>query len=120
MQLVAVYGTLRRGEGNHGLMRGAEFVGEADINGFAMHSLGGFPAIYPQEDTIIKAEVYRVSDNQLEGPLDSLEGHPNWYRRVLIDTPYGQAWVYVMQSDRYKGYPVVESGDWVNRQGGVE
>lgn len=131
MPLVAVYGTLRDGMGNNALMGDSEKLGEIDVAGFEMYPAapyGGFPVIFPvspSEKTshVIKAEIYQVSEERLTGPLDRLEGHPTWYKRELIPTPYGEAWIYVMQDERYKENTKIESGDFVefyyNLRGGL-
>lgn len=127
-ELVAVYGSLKRGFGNHRLLQGefydgvgdAEFLGEYVIpeGMFVMRSLGGFPAIFKSSEekdgvsTPITIEVYRVSDTNMMENLDSLEGHPGWYRRELIDTPFGRSWIYIMPQGSYFGRPIVEDGVW--------
>lgn len=121
MPLVAVYGTLRDGMGNNGLMGDSELLGETKVEGYEMYPAapyGGFPVIFPvshSEETspTIVAEVYQVTEERLTGPLDRLEGHPSWYKRELVDTPYGKAWIYVMQDERYKEHTRIESGDFV-------
>lgn len=117
MPKVAVYGTLRTGFGNHHLMGDSRLLGTTELHGFEMYSAGGFPVIYPStnDDSII-VEVYEVSESVLHGPLDSLEGHPRWYRRQLVDTEFGKAWVYVMQTQAYKrDNRRVATGDWQMR-----
>ena len=121
MALVAVYGTLRKGMGNHRLMGDSKYLGAAEVEGFEMYPCGlsgGFPVILPvtpseTTSSSIKAEVFEVTEDLLTGPLDRLEGHPEWYKRQLVPTPYGQSWIYVMQSDHYKQYGKIVSGDFV-------
>lgn len=110
--LVAVYGSLRKGFGNSGLLKDSVFLGTTDIPGFIMYSLGSFPGIMPDKDKSIFAEVYEITEATLER-LDRLEGNPTFYKRELVETPYGQAWVYVLQPQaRYENLPVVETGEW--------
>lgn len=121
MPLVAVYGTLRAGMGNNGLMGDSELLGEVVLDGFDMYPAapyGGFPVIFPvspseKTSRSIKAEVYQVTEERLTGPLDRLEGHPTWYKRQLVPTAYGEAWIYVMQDERYKEHQRIVSGDFV-------
>jgi gamma-glutamylcyclotransferase (GGCT)/AIG2-like uncharacterized protein YtfP len=109
--LVAVYGSLRRGLGNHGFLRESNLLSTEQVSGFLMKSLGGYPAVFHDDpDKVITIEVYEVPEKSMRG-LDSLEGHPAWYRRELIETSQGEAWIYVMQREYQR--PVVESGDWV-------
>lgn len=118
MPLVAVYGTLRDGMSNNGLMGDSELLGEVVVSGFEMYPAapyGGFPVIFPTETSSeIKAEVYQVTEERLTGPLDRLEGHPSWYKRELVSTPHGDAWIYVMQDERYKEHKRIDSGDFVD------
>jgi gamma-glutamylcyclotransferase (GGCT)/AIG2-like uncharacterized protein YtfP len=83
--LVAVYGTLKQGHYNNMLLQDAVFVGPGSIKGHRMYQRG-FPFVMP-DDTAeydIQVELYRVSDSELRA-LDSLEGHPDWYKRSLTD-----------------------------------
>ncbi len=113
MEKVAVYGTLREGCSNHLLMADSALLGEDSINGFEMFSAGGFPVVYHTDnDDSIVVEVYDVEEQRLKGQLDSLEGHPTWYKRERVKTAYGYAWLYVMQDVCYKRGNKIESGDW--------
>lgn len=111
--LVAVYGSLRQGLGNHSRLEKSPLVGTCIVEGYEMRSLGGFPVIYPTttSDKIV-VEVYQVTEDTLEGSLDSLEGHPDWYRRIEVPTEFGKAWIYVMMDQCYKLHQLVEHGDW--------
>lgn len=114
---VAVYGTLREGFGNHYLLRDAKRLGdfktEPDV--YKMLSFGGFPALTVAGDESVPpvvCEVYEVDDATLAN-LDRLEGHPGWYQRHEIDSPFGSVWIYVMpRTSTSRSYPAVESGDW--------
>ena len=110
---VFVYGTLKKDRGNHRTMDRARgrFIGEWKTDPvWTMYHLGGFPAIVPDGHTSIKGEVYEV--DSLE-PLDALEGYPNFYNRVLIDTQYGPAWVYFIPSESFKANRnIIQSGEW--------
>lgn len=108
MYNVMVYGTLKRGFGNHYLLEGSQYLGDAEVNA-AMYSMGGFPAIILGGDSTIKGEVYEVDGVTLR-QLDSLEGYPGWYDRELVDTPYGNAFIYTMHSAANRA--VVPSGVW--------
>ena len=121
---VAVYGTLRQGMGNHRLLGSSELLGTTELKGWKMYPAGlagGFPVIYASEapEDEIVVEVYECTAETLKGPLDSLEGHPRWYRRQLVDTPFGEAWIYVMQDTGYQRYPQIVSGDFVEFKTGV-
>jgi gamma-glutamylaminecyclotransferase len=96
-----VYGTLKRGFNNHNLLERAKFIGECDeIQGVMFH-LGGFPSINLVEPrTKLFGEIYEVTLSQL-GCVDSLEGHPRWYKRTLLYLPkgLGYTWTYVYPKD---------------------
>jgi gamma-glutamylaminecyclotransferase len=92
--LVAVYGSLKKGFGNHRLLSGSEFVGEGQTLSFDwdMLSFIAYPALIPSEKgkgNKVKVEVYSVTP-EVFSRLDSLEGYPSFYDRkkvkVAIDT----------------------------------
>ncbi len=110
---VFVYGTLKCGGHNHRLLEKDTFLGEHRTPPrYTMYSLGSFPAVTRRGNTAIRGEVYRIS-KQTFARLDRLEGYPSFYNRVLIDTRYGKAWMYVMD-DALHGHPIITSGNWRN------
>ena len=117
---VFVYGTLKEGHGNHGYyLRGnpaVEYLGRCTITGpYLMHDTGFFPMVYEVSGVVdqpIVGEVYRIDHDTLDA-LDMLEGHPNWYRRHQVDTPFKKAWCYFMQDDiDIDEIEAVENGCW--------
>lgn len=121
MTKVAVYGSLRQGMGNHGLLSGQTFVGTTQtVENYAMYSLGGFPKISLRGEKVcpIVVEIYDVTDEGLDR-LDMLEGYrgegmQNFYDRSLVETGEGPALIYHIE-DGYGGTrDLVEDGDWVN------
>lgn len=113
---VAVYGTLKEGHGNHCVMQyaGGTKVGETTLVGATMLSYGAFPVIVLDgSDNKIHVEVYKVKDL---GPLDRLEGFPNFYSRTQVDTEFGPAWIYHAPEDEVdrikKTLKRVDSGIW--------
>lgn len=114
---VAVYGSLRKGMGNHRLLESNDsvFVKDIEVSGYTMVSLGGFPALIPtgvHSPGPIKAEVYQV-DGAGFSALDMLEGYPNFYDRCLIDSEGEPTWIYFIDDEELLSRPVVEDGDWV-------
>lgn len=127
--LVHVYGTLRKGERNHHLLEGSDFLGDGHLIGFFLYSLGRFPVILPDSgrSSIIKTETYRVSGATL-AVLDHLEGYKgpgspaNFYDRVMAITESGiEGWVYVLNPTKWPEYEskaiLLPHGDWKQRDG---
>jgi gamma-glutamylcyclotransferase (GGCT)/AIG2-like uncharacterized protein YtfP len=87
MNLVFVYGTLKRGFANHRLMEGQEFIGAArTAPGYALYDLGGYPGMVadPAAAEGVGGEVWSVDDECLSG-LDVLEGtSEGLYRRERV------------------------------------
>jgi gamma-glutamylcyclotransferase (GGCT)/AIG2-like uncharacterized protein YtfP len=115
LHLVFVYGSLRKGEHNHSYLENSLFIGEFSTQPqFAMYDLGTYPGIV--EGTFsVRGEVYQVDDELLHH-LDELEGVPIEYRREIMETPYGQAWIYIYQDATSADLSqLVSSGDWCDR-----
>lgn len=115
---LAVYGTLRNSFHNHYLLEGADYLGThtlPETAGFRMVSLGGFPAVSETtlKGTPIVVEVYRLRDKTQLDACDALEGHPNWYKRSKIHTPWKSAWMYLLPTSLTLSKDPVASGDWV-------
>lgn len=114
-QLVFVYGTLLRGEANHGWLLGAAFLGEAWMEGLVLHNLGPFPMAVEGEGRC-HGEVYGVSEEGL-ARLDQLEAVPRLYRRQWHRLGDGQwAWVYVGRAQQVRHSPRLEHGRWRQRE----
>ena len=122
---VAVYGSLRRGFGNHGLLEDSLFIGEALTEArYTMLHLGGFPGVVKKGNTSITVELYDVDEETLRR-LDRLEGHPGFYERLPVkvlpvnadqtDAPQAWEWVsmYLLPND-WDG-AAIETGDWARR-----
>ena len=98
--LVFVYGTLRKGCGNHRLLTEQVKLGKDTIKGYRMYSLhGGFPGVVEgNEQDYVVGEVYEVDTIRR---LDGLEGYRpdepkrGLYDRKQVETIYGTAWVYI-------------------------
>lgn len=116
-QNVAVYGTLRSGYSNHGLIsRGnTDTVGSGETVNLHTLTASGIPFVKKDGGKHkVKVEVYQVNDKETMDRLDSLEGHPRWYRREqtpveLEDGSVVDAWLYFNEDE---GSVVVESGDY--------
>jgi gamma-glutamylcyclotransferase (GGCT)/AIG2-like uncharacterized protein YtfP len=111
MTTVAVYGSLRKGFGNHRLVEDSTYLGtDYTYPEFTMYSMGGFPYVMHEGNTSMVVELYDVDDNVM-ARLDRLEGYPTFYDRKQIPTSQGDAWIYFMHT-AYRGTEEVESGDW--------
>jgi len=116
---VFVYGSLMRGLSNNGCLSDARYLKAArTAYGFALHSLGAFPAAVRREGAgRVEGELYEV-DEQTLARLDRLEGHPTFYRRQWIRLHDGEAaQAYLVDDDsRASGQvarsPLVPSGNW--------
>jgi gamma-glutamylaminecyclotransferase len=102
-ELLAVYGTLRKGYHNHRLMHGSKHIG----NGFTAerHRMHGesIPFVLEGDEAgvggNVRVEVYEVAATALKGAIDSLEGHPKVYTRrkthvVLDEGRTIECWLY--------------------------
>lgn len=113
---VAVYGTLKRGRSNHGLLRGARYVGTDRLVSIALYDLGPYPAARLETSQGIEVEIYAVTPHGLS-ELDQLEEHfpqapeRSVYDRKALETRYGTAWVYLYNLP-VKGCPRIAQGSW--------
>ena len=87
MTTVFLYGTLKRGGGNHALLAGQQLLGPARTPpGFTLYSLGDYPGMVrsPGDTTGVVGELWAVDDTCLQ-QLDELEGvAEGLYERVPI------------------------------------
>ena len=109
-EFLAVYGTIRQGDGNDVFVDGCPFVGMFWIPYFKMGSFGAFPVAIPSNDPNdqILTEIYKI--HSLE-PTDRLEGYPRFYNRKLV--PFDgnrKAWIYYQSNPNVNHY--IPSGDW--------
>ena len=103
---IAVYGTLRKGYGNHYYhLSNALFVGEGETVEELSLYVSGLPYLVRPEGDIasrshVKVEVYYVTKDELED-IDKLEGHPSHYKReeimINVDGKEIKAWTYFYQ-----------------------
>lgn len=79
--IVAVYGTLKQGHGNHYYLTDSEFLGKGVSLGSFLLGHSSFPAVVPHKNGVpIVVELYSVSGRTLM-QLDRLEGVPTFYKR---------------------------------------
>lgn len=119
-QLVAVYGSLRKGLHNHSLLADSEYIGEYTTEPiYDMYSVSGsYPGLVLHGSTSIHMDVYSVTE-QVAKNLDRLEGYKageessNHYNKITVDTPFGKAGLYIYNYST-KSMVKVESGNWVS------
>lgn len=117
-QLVFVYGSLKKGYGNHPILGNSECLGGAVTKlQFQMHSFGGFPALV-KGDKSYQGEVYLVDEATMVR-LDRLEGYPHFYTRQQYEVYMPDsntevdAWIYTLANeDEAKALPIVERSSW--------
>lgn len=118
MNLVFVYGSLKKGFGNHRLLEKSECVAKGTIAG-RLYSLGSYPGLKDAVDERVHGEVYSVDDETLKS-LDWLEGHPKMYERkeVWVQLPEAtgeddavQAWTYFYNGNVDNRH-YIRSGVW--------
>jgi gamma-glutamylcyclotransferase (GGCT)/AIG2-like uncharacterized protein YtfP len=114
MTKIAVYGSLRKGFGNHRLIDHCELLSTEVVKiPYKMVSLFGFPGLLPDnKENNITIEVYEVDDETYRR-VERLESYPTFYDKRIINTTLGEMEVYVLADpSRYQNAPLVESGDW--------
>jgi gamma-glutamylaminecyclotransferase len=110
--VVFVYGSLLRGERNHGQMEGARFLGLArTLARYALYHLGTYPGM-TEGAQAIEGELYEVDARHLAA-LDAFEGHPTHFRRSAVALESG-GWAesYLRTRAQVAGRPLVPSGSW--------
>ena len=112
--LVAVYGSLKKGFGNHSLLKHSKFIGEDIVKGFEMRSMGAFPFIRKGFGNV-HIEIYEVDDLTMFN-LDRLEGYPYFYNRIQVKTKNlkKKVWIYVINEKLsfVTNYKIVSNGLW--------
>ena len=98
--LIFVYGTLQSGCGNNRLLHNCNLLGKAETDEeYYMSISGSVPFVNKNiHTTKIQGEVYEVADIDSFVQIDSLESHPEWYKREVINVNLGgkliKAWIY--------------------------
>lgn len=96
-----VYGTLKTGGSNNGILRNATSLGPATTEeaAFRMLDNGGFPYTFLDGEHKVRGEIFEVTDERTVQRLDSLEGYPHHFDRRVIsantdDQIMCSAWMY--------------------------
>ena len=111
-----IYGTLRRGEPKHGLLEGAELLGETTtVPAFYLVDLGPHAALVRGGTTAVCGELYRVT-LEMRRRIDVDRQVPITFSRELIELAGGtSADAYLISGDRVRGRRRLAHGDWKKR-----
>jgi len=110
---VGVYGTLKRGHSNHGVLAGARYVGRCQVRAITLYDIGPFPGAKLRKSQGVNVEVYDVTD-RVFARLDKLEDYKphapgaGEYDRRQLETPFGPAWIYLYNPDA-SGLPTIRN-----------
>ena len=126
--VLAVYGTLRRGESNDSLLSGTDYLGEGRIIG-RMREMPrttareyAYPSLVLDGSGEVVVELYDLIDPDLLAAVDRLEAFDSAdvagseYVRTLVDVvdgPVGSAWVYAYNRPLEAMGETIADGDWV-------
>jgi gamma-glutamylcyclotransferase (GGCT)/AIG2-like uncharacterized protein YtfP len=130
---IAVYGTLRRGERANGMLDGASYLGERNVNGLMYRNNGGwFPFLVDAPEWMsfadVIVDVYTGVDDEQLRRMDQYEGYSENDTRLSLfvreetKTVDGlSVLVYKYNPEKFKGYEcedysLIASGDWKNRK----
>lgn len=121
MNYVFVYGTLRRGERNHYLLKNAKLLYEqAWTFGQLFDTPYHFPVLYESPNNKIYGELYEITEDELK-LLDRLEGFEegkenNYYERkiktIFTDQGCFDAYVYIDTKRHIEVSNEILNGDW--------
>jgi gamma-glutamylcyclotransferase (GGCT)/AIG2-like uncharacterized protein YtfP len=101
-----VYGSLKRGEANHGVLAGARFISDVRTrSAFALAEIAGYPALVPG-DRAIDGELFELPCARLR-ELDEFEGSAYVRREIALEGG-GVAIAYVAR-DASVGVPLAVS-----------
>ncbi|OAQ20122.1 gamma-glutamylcyclotransferase family protein [Thermosulfurimonas dismutans] len=110
---IFVYGTLKRGESLHYLLREARFLGEGRVKGYALYDLGEYPAARPASgEAFVWGEIYEIKPDLFE-VLDEVEDE---YDRQEVpveieDSRVITAWMYIYREPLPESKRLL-SGKW--------
>ncbi len=119
--LFFVYGTLKKGYGNHNFhLGGSKFLGEFTTEPKYTLFDGGFPVVERGGETAIQGELYLCENERQISSTFQLEGCPsqtqgdknNWYDFDKIQTPHGEAIIFVMNKNKSGRNKILKSGIW--------
>ena len=117
--LVAVYGSLKSGESNNGLLINSELLDSGTtLPNYDLLDFKAYPGAIPGTNSL-RVEVWSVDSDTLTR-LDRLESHPHFYKReeIVITLDSGAivtAWMYIITNpDNYNKQLVPANNGIVN------
>ena len=122
-ECVAVYGTLKRGFENSHVLDSALFLGTDSLDSILLYDLGAYPGAKRGKSDGIEVEIYAVAREILQA-LDQLEEYDleyprsGLYRREIIPTAFGDAWIYLFNRS-VAGRRPLRRGSWRPRHNAV-
>jgi gamma-glutamylcyclotransferase (GGCT)/AIG2-like uncharacterized protein YtfP len=98
MELVFVYGTLKKGKHNHYVIKSGRYDGEGMLSDVLMYTNGSFPILFNGSNRVL-GELYYCNPTVMSH-LDLLEGNGSMYNRekkpvTIPDGTVKDAWVYL-------------------------
>lgn len=126
--VLAVYGTLRRGERNDAFLASSTFLGHGFVAG-GLHVMPrsklreyAYPALILDGRDRVAIELYGVPDEVTLARIDELEAFDpadepasQYVRRAvpIVDGPVATAWTYVYNGPPDELGETIEDGDWL-------
>jgi gamma-glutamylcyclotransferase (GGCT)/AIG2-like uncharacterized protein YtfP len=111
-----VYGLLLQGEREHGLLEGAQLLGEVQTAPeHTLVDLSFYPVLLVGGNVAVLGELYSVS-RELRFKLDVHHQCPALFRRVSVNLADGtRAETYAMDDDKVRGKRRLRGGSWRGR-----
>ena len=108
--LVAVYGTLKKGYSNYySYLTSSKHIGKGETNEKYPLVISGLPYLIEEKGNghNVEVDVFKVSGTVL-AQLDRLEGHPKWYKRKQVEMRMSSGkilvcWIYFNILEKSKG-----------------
>ena len=112
-----VYGTLMTGYNNNYLLKNSKYIGDAKTMQSYLMTANGIPFVIKKtQQSVIHGELYRINSKESLKTIDWLEGHPDGYRREVIDIQVDdkqeKAWIYFYPEFNLQWMTIIKSGNY--------